>query len=132
MQQLAQHAALHWGATVVVLSKKPDSGFTGNAIWPSSNEKDYGICVKGKKSRVADLQLAGQMFGAAVSGATAESRSTSDVASVVDVDVDVNFETAESDEAARQAVMRAVFKPYLENGRPLAVYVQLPIRFHLD
>ena len=36
------------------------------------------------------------------------------------------------DEAARQAVMRAVFKPYLENGRPLAVFAIVPILFHFD
>ena len=36
------------------------------------------------------------------------------------------------DEAARLAVQRALFKPYLENGRPLAVYAIVPIRFHLD
>ena len=36
------------------------------------------------------------------------------------------------DEAARQAALRAVFKPYTENGRPIPVYAILPISFQLD
>lgn len=36
------------------------------------------------------------------------------------------------DEAARQAALRAVFKPYTENGRPVPVYAILPISFQLD
>jgi protein TonB len=36
------------------------------------------------------------------------------------------------DEAARQAVMRAVFKPYVEDGKPQAVFAIIPIRFQLD
>ena len=35
------------------------------------------------------------------------------------------------DDAARAAVMRALFKPYLENGRAIAVYAIVPIRFQL-
>ncbi len=35
------------------------------------------------------------------------------------------------DEAARQAVMRASFKPNLEDGRPVPVYVLVPITFAL-
>jgi protein TonB len=36
------------------------------------------------------------------------------------------------DEAARQAVMRAIFKPYVEDGKPQAVFAIIPIRFQLD
>lgn len=36
------------------------------------------------------------------------------------------------DEAARQAAMRAVFKPHMEDGRPVAVFAIIPIRFQLD
>ena len=36
------------------------------------------------------------------------------------------------DEAARRAVLRAVFKPHIENGRPVAVFAVIPIRFQLD
>lgn len=36
------------------------------------------------------------------------------------------------DEAARQAALRAVFKPYIENGRAIPIYVPAPIRFQLD
>ncbi len=36
------------------------------------------------------------------------------------------------DDAARQAALRAVFKPYTENGRPVPVYAILPISFQLD
>ncbi len=39
---------------------------------------------------------------------------------------------ARLDESARQAVMRAIFKPYLDNGRPMAVFAIVPIRFHFD
>lgn len=48
------------------------------------------------------------------------------------VEIIKSADSARLDEAARQAVLRAVFKPYLENGRPLAVYAIVPIRFHLD
>ena len=36
------------------------------------------------------------------------------------------------DESARQAALRAVFRPYTENGRPIPVYAILPISFQLD
>jgi protein TonB len=36
------------------------------------------------------------------------------------------------DQAAIDAVQRARFKPHLEDGRPLAVYVMVPISFRLD
>jgi protein TonB len=36
------------------------------------------------------------------------------------------------DEAARQAVLQALFKPLLEDGQPVAVFVLVPIRFQLD
>jgi protein TonB len=36
------------------------------------------------------------------------------------------------DEAARQAVQRARFKPYTEDGKPVPVYAIVPIGFQLD
>ena len=36
------------------------------------------------------------------------------------------------DEAARQAVRHATFKPYRENGKALAVFTLIPINFQLD
>lgn len=39
---------------------------------------------------------------------------------------------ARLDEAARQAAMRALFKPHLENGRPVAVFALVPINFSLQ
>ncbi len=35
------------------------------------------------------------------------------------------------DEAARQAALRALFKPHIENGQAIAVYAIVPISFHL-
>jgi protein TonB len=59
----------------------------------------------------------------------------------VQVDVDgkpANVEVVRSsgsaslDEAGRKAARGALFKPYLEDGRPLSVYVIVPLRFQLD
>jgi protein TonB len=36
------------------------------------------------------------------------------------------------DEAARQAALNALFKPHIENGRPIAVYAMVPIGFKLS
>lgn len=36
------------------------------------------------------------------------------------------------DEAGRQAAMRSLFKPYMEDGKPVAVYVLVPINFKLS
>ncbi len=36
------------------------------------------------------------------------------------------------DEAARRAALRALFKAHIENGRPVAMYAIIPIRFQLD
>ena len=36
------------------------------------------------------------------------------------------------DAAARQAALRAVFKPHVEDGRAVAVYAIVPIKFQLD
>jgi periplasmic protein TonB len=36
------------------------------------------------------------------------------------------------DEAARQAAMRAVFKPHAEDGKPVAVYALIPINFSIQ
>lgn len=35
------------------------------------------------------------------------------------------------DEAGRQAVLRTLFKPYLENGKAIAVFVLVPVNFQL-
>ncbi len=47
------------------------------------------------------------------------------------VDVRESAGFSKLDEAARQAVMRASFKPHLEDGRPVPVYVLVPINFAL-
>ena len=39
---------------------------------------------------------------------------------------------ARLDEAGRQAALRAVFKPYMEDGRAVAVYVIVPLNFSLS
>ena len=36
------------------------------------------------------------------------------------------------DEAGRQAAMRSLFKPYMEDGKPVPVYVLVPINFRLS
>lgn len=36
------------------------------------------------------------------------------------------------DEAARQALSRAIFKPFTEAGQAVAAYALVPVRFHLD
>jgi len=36
------------------------------------------------------------------------------------------------DDAALSAVLGALFKPCIENGKPAAVYALVPIRFQLD
>ena len=36
------------------------------------------------------------------------------------------------DEAARQAVLRAVFKPFIEDGKAVPAFAIIPIRFQLD
>ena len=39
--------------------------------------------------------------------------------------------SARLDEAGRQAALRAVFKPHVEDGRPVAVFVIVPLNFQL-
>jgi protein TonB len=39
--------------------------------------------------------------------------------------------SARLDEAGRQAALRALFKPHLEDGRPVAVFVIVPLNFQL-
>ncbi|MFZ3290481.1 MAG: energy transducer TonB, partial [Telluria sp.] len=39
--------------------------------------------------------------------------------------------SARLDEAGRQAALRALFKPYLEDGRAVAVFVIVPLNFQL-
>lgn len=48
------------------------------------------------------------------------------------VDVQTSSGSPRLDEAAKQAVMRAVFKPHIEAGRPVPVYAIIPIKFQLD
>lgn len=40
--------------------------------------------------------------------------------------------SARLDEAARQAVLRAVFKPFMEDGKAVPAWAVVPIRFQLD
>ena len=48
------------------------------------------------------------------------------------VDVQTSSGFARLDEAARQAALRAMFKPHLENGKPVAVYALIPINFAIQ
>ncbi|MGH8809433.1 MAG: energy transducer TonB [Noviherbaspirillum sp.] len=48
------------------------------------------------------------------------------------VDVQKTSGSARLDEAARQAVLRAVFKPFMEDGKAVAAFAIVPIRFQLD
>ena len=48
------------------------------------------------------------------------------------VDVQKSSGSARLDEAARLAVLRALFKPHREDGKTVAVYAIVPIRFQLD
>lgn len=47
-------------------------------------------------------------------------------------DVHRSSGSARLDEAARQAVLRALFKPHHDDGRAVAVYALVPIQFQLD
>lgn len=49
-----------------------------------------------------------------------------------DVQIQSSSGSARLDEAGRQAAMRAVFKPHLEDGRAVAVYVIVPLTFQLS
>ncbi|MES2931883.1 MAG: TonB family protein [Pseudomonadota bacterium] len=48
------------------------------------------------------------------------------------VEIHKSSGSARLDEAGRQAVLRSVFKPYLENGKAIAAFTLLPINFQLD
>lgn len=48
------------------------------------------------------------------------------------VEVQKTSGSARLDEAARQAVLRAVFKPFIEDGKAVPAYAIIPIRFQLD
>jgi protein TonB len=48
------------------------------------------------------------------------------------VDVQKSSGSPRLDEAARQAVQRALFKPYTEDGKAVAVFAIIPISFQLD
>ncbi|WP_206047211.1 energy transducer TonB, partial [Noviherbaspirillum denitrificans] len=47
-------------------------------------------------------------------------------------DVQTSSGFARLDEAARKAVMRALFKPFIEDGKAVPAYAIVPIRFQLD
>lgn len=48
------------------------------------------------------------------------------------VEIQTSSGSVRLDEAARQAVQRAVFKPHMEDGKAVAVYAIVPIKFQLD
>lgn len=48
------------------------------------------------------------------------------------VEVQKTSGSARLDEAARHAVLRAAFKPFIEDGRAVAAYAIVPIRFQLN
>jgi periplasmic protein TonB len=48
------------------------------------------------------------------------------------VDIQKSSGFTRLDEAARQAAMRAMFKPHLEDGKPVAVYALIPINFSIQ
>ncbi len=47
------------------------------------------------------------------------------------IEVQKSSGSARLDEAARQAVSRALFKPFIEDGKPVAAYAIVPINFQL-
>ena len=48
------------------------------------------------------------------------------------VTVETSSGSSRLDEAGRQAALRALFKPHIEDGRPVAVYVIVPLNFELS
>ncbi|HWZ49659.1 MAG TPA: TonB family protein [Herbaspirillum sp.] len=48
------------------------------------------------------------------------------------VDIQKTSGSPRLDEAARQAARRALFKPYIEDGKAIRVYANVPITFKLD
>ncbi|MES2537155.1 MAG: TonB family protein [Pseudomonadota bacterium] len=48
------------------------------------------------------------------------------------VDVQKSSGSPRLDEAAKQAVARALFKPHLEDGKPIAVFALVPINFSIQ
>jgi periplasmic protein TonB len=48
------------------------------------------------------------------------------------VDLQQSSGSTRLDEAARQAVLQALFKPHIEDGRAVAVYAIVPIKFELN
>lgn len=48
------------------------------------------------------------------------------------VEVQKSSGSSRLDDAAKQAVMRALFKPYMEDGKPLPVFAIVPINFQLS
>jgi protein TonB len=47
-------------------------------------------------------------------------------------DVQTSSGSSRLDEAARQAALRALFKPHLEDGNAVAVYALVPINFSIQ
>jgi periplasmic protein TonB len=48
------------------------------------------------------------------------------------VEVQKSSGSSRLDEAARQAVLRAIFKPFMEDGKAVAAFAIVPIKFQLD
>lgn len=48
------------------------------------------------------------------------------------IEVQKSSGSARLDNAARQAVSRALFKPFIEDGKPVSAYAIIPINFQLD
>lgn len=48
------------------------------------------------------------------------------------VEIQTSSGSARLDEAAKQAALDALFKPYMENGKPVAVYAIVPIDFSIQ
>ncbi|HWT71601.1 MAG TPA: energy transducer TonB, partial [Oxalicibacterium sp.] len=48
------------------------------------------------------------------------------------IDVQKSSGSLRMDDAARDAVMRALFKPYIEDGKAIPVYAIIPINFTLS
>ncbi|WP_225869911.1 energy transducer TonB [Glaciimonas sp. PCH181] len=48
------------------------------------------------------------------------------------VEIQKSSGSARLDDAAKQALLRALFKPYMEDGKPMPVYAIVPINFQLS
>lgn len=48
------------------------------------------------------------------------------------IDIQESSGSSRLDQAAREAVQQARFKPYIENGTPISVFAIVPIAFKLE